>query len=261
LRDLVYQTVMVSYSPVTVSTDYDEADRLYCESISLETILNIALPLCQNVRIYGTSSEMIDTAENRFKFSRLLDQIGVDQPQWKELTSLRAFCDSGGLSRLGSTLVRALWCRHERCVYAFSRKPPPSPVIILSLLPSTSSKPRKSKWMRSQGRRDDHALHLGNAGGDATLIHPPQDLDHQPETVRQIEEATAKIGNARNITGLFNIQFIAEINEIKAIECNLQAALSYPKSLGYIDAIEIATKVMLDFPVEPYPVGAQSPKI
>jgi carbamoyl-phosphate synthase/aspartate carbamoyltransferase len=98
--------------------------------------------------------------------------------------------------------------------------------------------------------------HVENAGvhsGDATLIHPPQDLD--PQTVRQIEEATAKIGNALNVTGPFNIQFIAKNNEIKVIECNLRAARSFPfvSKVTGIDAIEMATKVMLDFPVEPYP--------
>jgi carbamoyl-phosphate synthase/aspartate carbamoyltransferase len=121
LREQGLPTIMVNYNPETVSTDYDEADRLYFENISLETILdiydterargvilsmggqtpnNIALPLYrQNVKIYGTSPEMIDTAENRFKFSRLLDEIGVDQPRWKELTSFQealAFCDSVG---------------------------------------------------------------------------------------------------------------------------------------------------------------------
>jgi carbamoyl-phosphate synthase / aspartate carbamoyltransferase len=104
--------------------------------------------------------------------------------------------------------------------------------------------------------------HVENAGvhsGDATLIHPPQDLD--PETVRRIEEATAKIGNALNVTGPFNIQFIAKNNEIKVIECNLRAARSFPfvSKVTGIDAIEMATKVMLDLPVEPYPDAGLPP--
>jgi carbamoyl-phosphate synthase/aspartate carbamoyltransferase len=138
LRDQGLQTIMINYNPETVSTDYDEADRLYFENISLETILdiydaehargvilsmggqtpnNIALPLHrQNVKIYGTSPEMIDTAENRYKFSRLLDEIGVDQPLWKELTSFEeahAFCEKVRLSCSGSAIVCPLRCSHE----------------------------------------------------------------------------------------------------------------------------------------------------
>ncbi|KDQ57925.1 hypothetical protein JAAARDRAFT_34741 [Jaapia argillacea MUCL 33604] len=290
LRDQGLPTVMVNYNPETVSTDYDEADRLYFENISLETILdiydtersrgiilsmggqtpnNIALPLYrQNVRIYGTSPEMIDTAENRYKFSRLLDEIGVDQPSWKELTTLKeahAFCDNVGypvLVRpsyvLSGAAMNVVFTDDDLVNYltqatAVSRE---HPVVITKYI--EGAKEIEMDAVAKDGKMIMHYIseHVENAGvhsGDATLIHPPQDLD--PTTVRQIEEATAKIGNALNVTGPFNIQFIAKNNEIKVIECNLRAARSFPfvSKVTGIDAIEMATKVMLGIPVEPYP--------
>lgn len=291
LRDCGLPTVMVNYNPETVSTDYDEADRLYFENISLETILdiydtersrgvilsmggqtpnNIALPLFrQNVRIYGTSPEMIDTAENRFKFSRLLDEIGVDQPKWKELSSFeeaQQFCDAVGypvLVRpsyvLSGAAMNVVFSRDDLSNYlsqatAVSRD---HPVVITKYI--EQAKEIEVDAIAKNGVLVMHYIseHVENAGvhsGDATLIHPPQDLD--PETVPQIVDATAKIGSALNVTGPFNIQFIAKNNEIKVIECNLRAARSFPfvsKTTG-IDAIELATKVMLDIPVEAYPV-------
>ncbi|KAH7910796.1 hypothetical protein BJ138DRAFT_67433 [Hygrophoropsis aurantiaca] len=290
LREQGLQTVMVNYNPETVSTDYDEADRLYFENISLETILdiydtersrgvilsmggqtpnNIALPLYrQNVKIYGTSPEMIDTAENRFKFSRLLDQIGVDQPLWKELTSFEeahTFCDSVGYP----VLVRPSYVLSGAAMNVVSTGDDLSnyltqatavsrdhPVVITKYI--EQAKEIEMDAVAKDGKMIMHFIseHVENAGvhsGDATLIHPPQDLD--PSTVRQIEEATAKIGNALNVTGPFNIQFIAKNNEIKVIECNLRAARSFPfvSKVTGVDAIEMATKVMLGFPVEPYP--------
>ncbi|KAG1893378.1 uncharacterized protein F5891DRAFT_1166430 [Suillus fuscotomentosus] len=290
LREQGLPTIMVNYNPETVSTDYDEADRLYFENISLETILdiydterargvilsmggqtpnNIALPLYrQNVKIYGTSPEMIDTAENRFKFSRLLDEIGVDQPRWKELTSFQealAFCDSVGypvLVRpsyvLSGAAMNVVSTGDDLANYltqatAVSRE---HPVVITKYI--EQAKEIEMDAVAKDGQMVMHFIseHVENAGvhsGDATLIHPPQDLD--PATVRQIEEATAKIGNALNVTGPFNIQFIAKNNEIKVIECNLRAARSFPfvSKVTGIDAIEMATKVMLGLPVESYP--------
>ncbi|KZT01847.1 carbamoyl-phosphate synthase [Laetiporus sulphureus 93-53] len=290
LRDNGLPTVMVNYNPETVSTDYDEADRLYFENISLETILdiydtessrgviismggqtpnNIALPLYrQNVKIYGTSPEMIDTAENRFKFSRLLDEIGVDQPSWKELSShdeAHTFCEKVGypvLVRpsyvLSGAAMNVVFSEADLSSYltqatAVSRE---HPVVITKYI--EGAKEIEMDAVAKGGKMIMHYIseHVENAGvhsGDATLIHPPQDLD--PETVRQIEEATAKIGNALNVTGPFNIQFIAKNNEIKVIECNLRAARSFPfvSKVTGVDAIEMATKAMLDLPVEPYP--------
>ncbi|KAL1663870.1 hypothetical protein GGG16DRAFT_65280 [Schizophyllum commune] len=290
LRDQGLPTVMVNYNPETVSTDYDEADRLYFENISLETILdiydteasrgvilsmggqtpnNIALPLYrQNVKIYGTSPEMIDTAENRFKFSRLLDEIGVDQPEWKELTSFeeaQSFCEKVGypvLVRpsyvLSGAAMNVVSTGDDLSNYltqatAVSRE---HPVVITKYI--EQAKEIEMDAVAKGGKMIMHFIseHVENAGvhsGDATLIHPPQDLD--PQTVKQIEEATAKIGNALNVTGPFNIQFIAKNNEIKVIECNLRAARSFPfvSKVTGIDAIEMATKAMLDLPVESYP--------
>lgn len=290
LRENGLPTVMVNYNPETVSTDFDEADRLYFENISLETILdiydtessrgvilsmggqmpnNIALPLYrQNVKIYGTSPEMIDTAENRFKFSRLLDEIGVDQPSWKELSSYdeaHAFCEKVGypvLVRpsyvLSGAAMNVVFSENDLSSYlsqatAVSRE---HPVVISKYI--EGAKEIEMDAVAKGGTMIMHYIseHVENAGvhsGDATLIHPPQDLD--PETVRQIEEATAKIGNALNVTGPFNIQFIAKNNEIKVIECNLRAARSFPfvSKVTGVDAIEMATKAMLDLPVEPYP--------
>lgn len=290
LRDQGIQTVMVNYNPETVSTDYDEADRLYFENISLETILdiydtersrgvilamggqtpnNIALPLYrENVKIYGTSPEMIDTAENRYKFSRLLDEIGVDQPLWKELTSFeeaQKFCNAVGYP----VLVRPSYVLSGAAMNVVSTADDLSnyltqatavskdhPVVITKYI--EQAKEIEMDAVAKDGKMIMHYIseHVENAGvhsGDATLIHPPQDLD--PTTVRQIEEATAKIGNALNVTGPYNIQFIAKNNEIKVIECNLRAARSFPfvSKVTGIDAIEMATKVMLGFPVEPYP--------
>ncbi|KII84749.1 hypothetical protein PLICRDRAFT_45557 [Plicaturopsis crispa FD-325 SS-3] len=290
LREQGFQTIMVNYNPETVSTDYDEADRLYFENISLETILdiydtersrgvilsmggqtpnNIALPLHrQNVKIYGTSPEMIDTAENRYKFSRLLDEIGVDQPLWKELTSFeeaQSFCETVGYP----VLVRPSYVLSGAAMNVVSTGDDLSnyltqatavsrdhPVVITKYI--EQAKEIEMDAVAKDGKMVMHYIseHVENAGvhsGDATLIHPPQDLD--PATVIQIEEATAKIGNALNVTGPFNIQFIAKNNEIKVIECNLRAARSFPfvSKVTGIDAIEMATKVMLGLPIESYP--------
>jgi carbamoyl-phosphate synthase / aspartate carbamoyltransferase len=291
LREQGFKTVMVNYNPETVSTDYDEADRLYFENISLETVLdiydaekaagviismggqspnNIALPLYrQNVKILGTSPEMIDSAENRFKFSRLLDRIHVDQPQWKELNSFdeaKAFCETVGypvlvrpsyvLSGAAMNVVSSADDLHNYLTQAtaVSRE---HPVVITKYI--EEAKEIEVDAIAKDGKLVMHYIseHIENAGvhsGDATLVLPPQDLD--PETVSRIEEATAKIGEALNVTGPFNIQFLAKNNQIKVIECNLRAARSFPfvSKVTGVDAIEMATKVMLDIPVEPYPI-------
>jgi carbamoyl-phosphate synthase/aspartate carbamoyltransferase len=290
LREQGMKTVMINYNPETVSTDYDEADKLYFENISLETVMdiydlekssgivlsmggqtpnNIALALHrQNVKIYGTSPEMIDSAENRFKFSRMLDKIGVDQPLWKELTSFdeaKSFCDKVGypvLVRpsyvLSGAAMNVVFSQDDLNSYLgqaadVSRD---HPVVISKYI--EEAKEIEMDAVAKDGKMVMHYIseHVENAGvhsGDATLILPPQDLD--PETIRKIEVATAKIGAALNVTGPYNIQFIAKNNEIKVIECNLRAARSFPfvSKVTGVDAIELATKVMLDFPVTPYP--------
>ena len=290
LREQGMKTVMVNYNPETVSTDYDEADRLYFENISLETVLdiydaerskgiilsmggqtpnNIALPLHrQNVNIFGTSPEMIDTAENRYKFSRLLDQINVDQPRWKELSNFddaETFCQKVGypvlvrpsyvLSGAAMNVVSSSDDLHTYLTRAtaVSRE---HPVVITKFI--EEAKEIEVDAIAKAGKLVMHYIseHIENAGvhsGDATLVLPPQDLD--PETVRRIEDATQKIGAALNVTGPYNIQFLAKNNQIKVIECNLRAARSFPfvSKVTGVDAIEIATKVMLGIPVEAYP--------
>lgn len=281
---------MVNYNPETVSTDYDEADRLYFENINLETVLdiyqletssgviismggqtpnNIALPLHRlNVNILGTSPEMIDGAENRYKFSRMLDRIEVDQPAWKELTSIdeaRDFCDKVGypvLVRpsyvLSGAAMNTVYSEHDLANYLnqaadVSRD---HPVVITKYI--ENAKEIEMDAVAKNGVMVGHFIseHVENAGvhsGDATLILPPQDLS--PETVRRIEEATRKIGNALNVTGPYNIQFIAKDNDIKVIECNVRASRSFPfvsKVMG-VDLIEMATKAMIGSPFQEYP--------
>ena len=292
IRDRGFKTVMVNYNPETVSTDYDEADRLYFEVISLETILdiyeaesssgvvvsmggqtsnNIALPLHrEGVKILGTSPEMIDMAENRYKFSRMLDKIGVDQPLWKELSTMTAaheFCDKVGypvLVRpsyvLSGAAMNVVYSRDDLDAYLslaanVSRE---HPVVVSKYI--EEAKEIEMDAVARDGKMVMHYVseHVENAGvhsGDATLILPPQDLD--PETVRRIEEATQKIGYALNVSGPFNIQFIAKNNEIKVIECNVRAARSFPfvSKVTGIDAIEMATDVMLGLPITPYPAN------
>ncbi|RJE20726.1 hypothetical protein PHISCL_06947 [Aspergillus sclerotialis] len=275
LREQGHKTVMVNYNPETVSTDYDEADRLYFENINLETVLdiyqleastgvvismggqtpnNIALPLHRlNVKILGTSPEMIDGAENRYKFSRMLDLIGVDQPSWKELTSIdeaREFCDKVGypvLVRpsyvLSGAAMNTVYSEHDLASYLnqaaeVSRD---YPVVITKYI--ENAKEIEMDAVAKNGVMVGHFIseHVENAGvhsGDATLIVPPQDLD--PETVRRIEEATSKIGNAS--TSL-------------VIECNVRASRSFPfvSKVMEVDLIEMATKAMIGAPFTEYP--------
>lgn len=305
LREQGYKTVMCNFNPETVSTDFDEADRLYFENINLETVLdiyqlesasgviismggqtpnNIALPLQRlNVKILGTSPEMIDSAENRWKFSRMLDQIGVDQPSWKELTSMEEaleFCKKVGypvLVRpsyvLSGAAMNTVYSKDDLANYLnqaveVSRE---HPVVITKYI--ENAKEIEMDAVAKNGVMVGHFIseHVENAGvhsGDATLICPPQDLE--PETIARIEEATRKIGNALNVTGPYNIQFIAKDNEIKVIECNVRASRSFPfvsKVMG-LDLIELATKVIMDKPIVPYPpidipadyVGVKAPQ-
>lgn len=290
LREQGHKTVMVNYNPETVSTDYDEADRLYFENINLETVLdiyqlesasgviismggqtpnNIALPLHRlNVKILGTSPEMIDTAENRYKFSRMLDRIGVDQPAWKELTSIEEateFCEKVSypvLVRpsyvLSGAAMNTVYSKDDLANYLnqaaeVSRE---HPVVITKYI--ENAKEIEMDAVARNGVMVGHFIseHVENAGvhsGDATLILPPQDLD--PETVRRIEDATRKIADALNVTGPFNIQFIAKDNDIKVIECNVRASRSFPfvsKVMG-VDLIEMATKAMIGAPFTEYP--------
>lgn len=269
---------------------------MYFENITLENVLdiyqleqssgvilsmggqtpnNISLPLFRsNVRVLGTSPEMIDTAENRYKFSRMLDRLGVDQPQWKELTSTeeaKVFCRSVKypvLVRpsyvLSGAAMNTVYSEHDLAAYLAQAVDVSKehPVVITKYI--ENAKEIEMDAVARNGIMIGHFIseHVENAGvhsGDATLILPPQDLD--PETVRKIEDATRKIGDALNVTGPYNIQFIAKNNEIKVIECNVRASRSFPfvsKVMG-VDLIEMATKAMTGLPVREYPATSIPP--
>lgn len=289
LRSQGFKTVMVNYNPETVSTDYDEADRLYFETINLETVLdiyhlesssgvilsmggqtpnNIARDLHrENLKVLGTSPEMIDMAENRYHFSRMLDRMHVDQPAWKQLTSIEdatAFCDQVNypvLVRpsyvLSGAAMNTVYSQHDLAAYLqqAAEVSKDHPVVITKYI--QNAKEIEMDAVARNGKMVGHFIseHVENAGvhsGDATLILPPQDLD--PETVRRIEDATRKIGYALNVTGPYNIQFIAKDNEIKVIECNVRASRSFPfvsKVMG-LDMIELATKAIMGVPFIEY---------
>lgn len=273
-----------------MSTDYDEADKLYFECIDIETVVdiyqlessvgvlgamggqtpnNIALPLSRTgVNVLGTSPEMIDNAENRYKFSRMLDRIGVDQPTWKELTNFeeaKLFCNEVEypvLVRpsyvLSGAAMNTVYSEADLESYLnqateVSRE---HPVVITKYI--ENAKEIEMDAVAKDGKMVGHFIseHVENAGvhsGDATLILPPQDLSQT--TIKRIEEATRKIGAALNITGPYNIQFIAKDNDIKVIECNVRASRSFPfvsKVMG-VDLIEMATKAIMGAPFEEYP--------
>lgn len=238
-------------------------------SMGGQTPNNISLPLYRaNVKVYGTSPEMIDTAENRYKFSRMLDRLGVDQPQWKELTSIdeaKEFCRKVKypvLVRpsyvLSGAAMNTVYSEHDLGAYLaqaveVSRD---YPVVVTKYI--ENAKEIEMDAVARNGVMIGHFVseHVENAGvhsGDATLILPPQDLD--PETIRKIEDATRKIGDALNVTGPYNIQFIAKDNEIKVIECNVRASRSFPfvSKVTGLDLIEMATKAMTGIPVREYP--------
>ena len=284
----------LEFNPETVSTDYDEADKLYFETITVETILdiyeveaahgvlgamggqtpnNIALPLLRaGVNVLGTSPEMIDTAENRYKFSRMLDRIGVDQPTWKELTSFaeaKAFCQAVSypvLVRpsyvLSGAAMNTVYSEGdlENYLQQATDVSPEHPVVITKYI--EGAKEIEMDAVAKDGKVVGHFVseHVENAGvhsGDATLILPPQDLEKT--TIERIEDATRKIGAALNVTGPFNIQFIAKDNDIKVIECNVRASRSFPfvsKVMG-VDLIEMATKAIMNIPFKEYPVVTQ----
>ncbi|KAI0155002.1 pyrABCN [Xylariaceae sp. FL1272] len=290
LRASGFKTIMVNYNPETVSTDYDEADRLYFENINQETVLdiyqmesssgvlgamggqtpnNIALPLLRaGVKVLGTSPEMIDRAENRYKFSRMLDEIDVDQPTWKELTSFedaKEFCQKVSypvLVRpsyvLSGAAMNTVYSEADLELFLqqaaeVSRE---YPVVITKYI--ENAKEIEMDAVAKDGKVVGHFIseHVENAGvhsGDATLILPPQDLEQT--TISRIEEATRKIGAKLNVTGPFNIQFIAKDNDIKVIECNVRASRSFPfvsKVMG-VDLIEMATKAIMGVPFNDYP--------
>ncbi len=277
-----YKSIMINCNPETVSTDYDICDKLYFEQLTLERVLdiyelenpegiiismggqtpnNLALKLHNyGVRILGTSPIQIDNAESRHKFSKILDSIGVDQPEWEELTSLeeaKVFADkvkypvlirpSYVLSGAAMSIVLTEDELEEylRKATELNRE---HPVVISKFI--TDAKEIEVDAVANDGELFCYAIaeHVENAGvhsGDATIVLPPQRT--YLETMRRVKIITKEIAKALEITGPFNIQFIAKDNDVKVIECNLRASRSFPfvsKTLK-INFIEIATRLML----------------
>lgn len=287
LRRMGKKTVMVNFNPETVSTDYDECDRLYFDEISFETILdiylkedpegviismggqianNIAMPLHrQQVRILGTSPEMIDSAENRFKFSRLLDGIGILQPTWKELTTLedaKLFSNKVGypvLVRPSYVLSGAAMnvAHGDSELDEFLESASLSndhPVVISKFIQDAKEIDIDAVALNGDVLAIAVSEHIENAGvhsGDATMICPPQDVND--ETLMRMKEICLAVGNALNVSGPFNMQLIAKDNQLKVIECNLRVSRSFPfvsKTLDH-DLVAMATQVIIGVPVEP----------
>jgi carbamoyl-phosphate synthase/aspartate carbamoyltransferase/dihydroorotase len=283
LRELKYQSVMINCNPETVSTDYDEADRLYFDVLNFETVMdiyemenphgiilsmggqipnNIAMSLHkQKAKVIGTTPDMIDNAENRYKFSRMLDHINVDQPRWKELDNIEdsiEFCQEVGypcLVRPSYVLSGAAMCvvHHDNDLrdYLSSAKDisKDHPVVISKYI--MEAKEIEVDAVAKKGEIKIYAIseHIENAGvhsGDATLVLPSQDLTEG--TKKKIRNSMIKIAKELVIDGPFNIQFIAKDDEIKVIECNLRSSRSFPfvsKTLG-VNFAKYAIDMMLN---------------
>ncbi|HJG77293.1 carbamoyl-phosphate synthase (glutamine-hydrolyzing) large subunit [Phocaeicola barnesiae] len=284
-RKLGYKSIMINYNPETVSTDYDMCDRLYFDELSFERVLdvidleqprgvivsvggqipnNLAMKLHrQSVPILGTSPVSIDRAENRNKFSAMLDQLGIDQPAWQELTSLddvKQFIAKVGypvLVRPSYVLSGAAMnvCYDEEELTRFlqmaSEVSKEYPVVISQFMQET--KEIEFDAVANQGEIVEYAIseHIEYAGvhsGDATLVFPAQQIYFS--TARQIKKISRRIAQELNISGPFNIQFLARKNEVKVIECNLRASRSFPFVSKVLkrNFIETATRIMLDAP-------------
>jgi carbamoyl-phosphate synthase large subunit len=286
LRRLGYQTIIVNYNPETVSTDYNEADRLYFDELSLETVLEIcrreqpigvivsmggqipntlAMQLHEaGAKILGTAPGSIDTAEDRHKFSKLLDTLGVEQPEWRELVTIdaaKAFAAGVGypvLVRPSYVLSGAAMgvASTETELVGFLGKAttlsPKHPVVMSKFV--ENAKELEMDGVACQGELVASAIseHVENAGvhsGDATLVLPPQRT--YLETIRRIKKITRRIAGALELNGPFNIQFIAKGNAVKVIECNVRASRSFPfvSKILRVNFIELATRIMLGHPV------------
>ena len=284
-RKLGYKSIMINYNPETVSTDYDMCDRLYFDELSLERVLdvidleqpggvvvsvggqipnNLAMKLHrQSVPILGTSPLSIDRAENRHKFSAMLDQLGIDQPAWKELTSLEDMEEF--VAKVGyPVLVRPSYvlsgaamnvCYNEEELHEFLKMAADVskefPVVVSQFMIDT--KEIEFDAVAQNGEVVEYAIseHVEFAGvhsGDATLVFPAQKIYF--ETARRIKKISRRIAKELNISGPFNIQFLAKNNEVKVIECNLRASRSFPfvSKILKRNFIETATRIMLGAP-------------
>jgi carbamoyl-phosphate synthase large subunit len=282
LRSLNYRTIMINYNPETVSTDYNECDALYFEELSLESVLainkkenpkgvivsmggqtpnNLVMPLHEaGVRILGTPPTSIDNAEDRHKFSRLLDTLQIQQPEWRELVGLKdavEFAEEVGYPVLirpsyvlsGATMgVASNEMELEKFVERATKVSREFPIVISKFV--ENAKELEMDGVASNGKLVLSAIseHVENAGvhsGDATLVYPAQRT--YLETIRRIKKVSAKIAAVLKIHGPVNIQFIAKDNEVKVIECNLRASRSFPfvSKISKVNFIDFATKVIM----------------
>ncbi len=287
IRKEGYRSIMINYNPETVSTDYDMCDRLYFDELTFERVMdildlempygvivstggqipnNLALRLDeQHVPLLGTSAQHIDNAEDREKFSEMLNRIGVDQPEWSALTSLEDI--NAFIAKVGfPVLVRPSYvlsgaamnvCSNqeelERFLKLAANVSKKHPVVVSRFM--EHAKEVEMDAVARNGEIIAYAIseHIEFAGvhsGDATIQFPPQKL--YVETVRRIKKISKKIAKELQISGPFNIQFLARENDIKVIECNLRASRSFPfvSKVLKINLIEIATRIMLGLPVE-----------
>ena len=286
-RKLGYKSIMINYNPETVSTDYDMCDRLYFDELTLERVLdvidleqpkgtivsvggqipnNLAMKLYkQGVPVLGTSPVNIDRAENRDKFSAMLDKLGIDQPAWRALTSLddiKEFVNEVGfpvLVRPSYVLSGAAmnvcydYEELERFLKMATEVSKDYPVVVSQFMQET--KEIEFDAVADKGEIVEYAIseHIEYAGvhsGDATMAFPAQNIYFS--TVRQIKKIARKIATELNISGPFNIQFLAKNRDVKVIECNLRASRSFPfvSKILKRNFIETATKIMLDAPYE-----------
>ena len=286
-RKLGYKSIMINYNPETVSTDYDMCDRLYFDELTLERVLdvldleqprgvivsvggqipnNLAMKLYrQGVPVLGTSPVDIDRAENRDKFSAMLDKLGIDQPAWRALTSLddiKEFVSEVGypvLVRPSYVLSGAAMnvCYDdeelERFLNMATEVSKEFPVVVSKFM--TETKEIEFDAVADKGEIVEYAIseHVEYAGvhsGDATMVFPAQNVYFS--TIRQMKKIARKIASELNISGPFNIQFLAKNREVKVIECNLRASRSFPfvSKILKRNFIETATKIMLDAPYQ-----------
>ena len=282
LRKMNYQTIMINYNPETVSTDYDICDKLYFEELSFETVAdiyekehplgliismggqipnNLAMKCLQyGLKVLGTSPQDIDKAENRHKFSALLDELEIDQPEWKELTSMeeaKAFAGGVGYPVLirpsyvlsGAAMSVALNDGElENYLAKASHVSPEFPVVLSKFI--EKAKEIEIDAVAKQGELFVYAIseHIENAGvhsGDATMVLPPQKT--YLETTRRMKKIARQIAAHLSINGPFNIQFIAKDNDVKVIECNLRASRSFPfvSKIFKMNFIDLATRIIM----------------
>ena len=286
-RKLGYKSIMINYNPETVSTDYDMCDRLYFDALSLERVLdiidleqpkgvvvsvggqipnNLAMRLHNyGVPILGTSPIDIDRAENRDKFSAMLDRLGIDQPAWRALTSfddIKSFVEQVGFPVLvrpsyvlsGAAMnVCHSYDELERFLAMATEVSKEFPVVVSQFMQET--KEIEFDAVADKGEVIEYAIseHIEYAGvhsGDATMVFPAQNIYFS--TIRRIKKISRRIAKELNISGPFNIQYLAKGSDIKVIECNLRASRSFPfvSKILKRNFIDTATRIMLDAPYE-----------